>query len=439
MRRKDLLSWVSLVTVAVAVSLGTTVVAEAGTAREAVKLNAVVSNWTVPLYQEFLVKTYGAENPHVTLNWQGLPFRQVFESIEIQSGAKSTDLDVIGVDVPLVASYGIRGYLHPLDSYFSKDEQAKWLPEAREAGTFQGKLLAPPGRTSTQMLYYNKKLFAEAKIAPPPTDPAKRWTWEQVADAAKKLTRDTDGDGKPDVWGIIFHQISRPYQMLALPQSAGGGDGISPDGLTVRGHLTNAGWIRAAKYVHDLFNDWKVAPKGVTPNETQDLFRSGRVAMIVTGDWGAALFKKTDFEWGVAPHPYFSGGKPVTPTGSWHWGVGAYSARKDEAAKLLRFITLDTRSLSFLFEQITSLPAHQQVVSYTPEKAATLGLRKDWYELLQYELKNTARARPKTPGYLEWEDLLSTTFEDIRNGANPEEALRKAEARIESTLQKYRH
>ncbi len=82
--------------------------------------------------------------------------------------------------------------------------------------------------------------------------------------------------------------------MLPLPESAGGGNGVGPDGLTVQGYLPN-GWIRAAKFYYDLFNTWKGSPKGMTPAETQDLFRAGRVAMIIIGDWGLALFKNTDF------------------------------------------------------------------------------------------------------------------------------------------------
>jgi ABC-type glycerol-3-phosphate transport system substrate-binding protein len=403
-----------------------------------VTLSVVVSDWTTPEFRDFVKKTYEAENRHVTVNWQGMAFRPLFETIEIQMGAESPEIDVLGVDVPLVASYGIRNYLHPLDSSFSKDDQNEWLPEAREAATFNGKLIAPPGRTSTQMLYYNKKLFKEAGVEFPGADPAKRWTWEQVADAAKKLTRDTNNDGKPDVWGIIFHQVSRPYQMLALPESAGGGNGVSADGLTVRGQLTNAGWVRALKYYSDLFNAWKVAPTGVAPEATQELFLAGRVAMIVTGDWGLALFKKAQFDWGVAPHPYFQGGKPVTPTGSWHWGVSAFSRNKEEAAKLIRFVTLDKRAMDFLFDKLSRLPAHKQILGYTPQQIQTLGFPKEGYELIKYELKNTARHRPKTPGYLEWEDILTATFEDVRNGAKPEDALRKAEARIQGQLLKYR-
>lgn len=406
-------------------------------AQEPVELNVTVSDWTTPDFRDFVKQVYEEENPHVTLNWQGMAFRPLFESLEIQLGAQSPTLDVYGVDVPLVASYGIRDYLQPLDEYFTEEEQAGWLPEAREAGSYEGELVAAPGRTSTQMLYYNKDMFEEVGIEPPPTDPAERWTWEQVVDAAQKLTRDTDGDGQIDTWGLLFHQVSRPYQMLALPQSAGGGSGISDDGMSVQGQLTNEGWLRAAQFYYDLFNTWEVSPIGVTPEETQDYFRAGRVGMIVTGDWGLSLFQDADFDWGVAPHPYFEGGEPVTPTGSWHWGVSPFSENKEEAAKLVNFVTTDERALTFLFEETSRLAAHEIIFDFTPEQIEAAGYPLEGYELIQYELANTAQHRPKSPGYLEWESILSATFEDIRNGADPETALRQAESRIQGQLQKY--
>jgi hypothetical protein len=45
--------------------------------------------------------------------------------------------------------------------------------------------------------------------------------------------------------------------------------------------------------------------------------------------------------------------------------------------------------------------------------------------------------RPVTPGYLEYEQILQNTFDDIRNGANVEEALNLAVERIESEMIKY--
>jgi ABC-type glycerol-3-phosphate transport system substrate-binding protein len=432
-------SWTTRFSVAIAIGVaGLFLPVHSATAQERVELNVVVSDWTLPEFRDFVKQVYEEENPHVTINWQGMAFRPLFESIEIQLGAQSPALDIYGVDVPLIASYGIRGYLYPLNDYFSEEEQARWLPEAREAAYYEGQLLAPPGRTSTQMLFYNKEMFEEAGIPFPSADPNERWTWDQVVEAAQQLTRDTSGDGQIDTWGLLFHQVSRPYQMLPLPESAGGGNGVAPDGLSVRGHLTNEGWGRAAQFYYDLFNTWRISPVGVTPEETQDLFRAGRVAMIVTGDWGLALFRNADFEWGVAPHPYFEGGEPVTPTGSWHWGISPYSQNKEEAVKLIKFITLDERALTFLFEETARLAAHEIIFEFTPDQIEAAGFPLEGYELIQYELANTARHRPQSPGYLEWEDILSAAFQDIRNGADPETALQQAEARIEGQLLKYR-
>ena len=49
-----------------------------------------------------------------------------------------------------------------------------------------------------------------------------------------------------------------------------------------------------------------------------------------------------------------------------------------------------------------------------------------------------AEPRPLTPGYLEYEEILSDAFEDIRNGADAGEALSGAADRIDREMEKYR-
>src|SRR4051812_46708667 len=51
-------------------------------------------------------------------------------------------------------------------------------------------------------LFYNKKLFKAAGISSPPK------TWSEFVDDAKKLTKDTNGDGKPDQWGVAVEGAS---------------------------------------------------------------------------------------------------------------------------------------------------------------------------------------------------------------------------------------
>jgi hypothetical protein len=48
-----------------------------------------------------------------------------------------------------------------------------------------------------------------------------------------------------------------------------------------------------------------------------------------------------------------------------------------------------------------------------------------------YEAQHTAVPRPLTPAYLQLEDIFASTYEDIRNGVDPKEALDGAAQRLD--------
>ena len=75
-----------------------------------------------------VIAAFEAENPDIKVELDTYPFRQLFETIEVRMKAQDANLDLISVDVPLVASYSLRGYLAPLDDYFTADDIKKtWL------------------------------------------------------------------------------------------------------------------------------------------------------------------------------------------------------------------------------------------------------------------------------------------------------------------------
>jgi hypothetical protein len=60
------------------------------------------------------------------------------------------------LDLPLVASYSLRGYLAPLDEYFTADDIKKtWLEASGKAGTYNGHFMAAPQNTSSQFMYFH--------------------------------------------------------------------------------------------------------------------------------------------------------------------------------------------------------------------------------------------------------------------------------------------
>ena len=51
--------------------------------------------------------------------------------------------------------------------------------------------------------------------------------------------------------------------------------------------------------------------------------------------------KLPTLDFGVAPHPYFAKGKPVTPTVAWHFGVNPRSTQQPAVAQFVRDMLSD--------------------------------------------------------------------------------------------------
>lgn len=411
---------------AITVSLLSTV-----TAQGAEKVTMLVGEWAVgpltPWVEEF-TKSTGIE-----VDLQGFPFRDLLQTIEVRAKARADDVDVIFVDAPLVPSYAVRGIIAPMTPYMADVDPAKvWASASIDAGSWKGELWAPPLNNSEQLLFFNRDLLSAAGVSEPSSDPTERLTWEELADNAKKIV-----DVQNGVWGMTFDQVSRYYQLQALPESLGGGSGVDAAGTSVKGALTNESWIKAATFYYDTFNTWNIAPKGVSPAETAPLFAAGKVGYFVGGPWNVGPFVKSGVNFGVALHPYFEGGVPATGTNSWHVGVFNYSTNKEAASKLALYLTTSSDVAIAYLEGNGDLPANLAALKYIEDTPKYQVFPETAYQLASYEAANTAVTRARTPAFLEFEEIVNNSFEDIRNGADPSTVLGEAEVRIDAAMRRY--
>jgi multiple sugar transport system substrate-binding protein len=384
---------------------------------------------------ENVIAVFEEENPDINVEAEMVPFNTLFEQIQVRLGAGSADPDVISVDVPLVAGYGLRGWLLPLDDVFSDAERSDWLEAALEAGSYQGELLAAPVSTSTQLLFYNADLFEQAGITPPGED--ERWTMQHIAEIAPQLTMDEDGDGVTDIWGFTWEQTNRIYQLQPMPVGLGG-EAISEDGLSVDGIINSQPWIDAFTYYSDMFNTLKAAP----PDDTvpaSDLFAAGKLAMYIAGPWNinSLMRSEIDFDWGVSRHPYFEGGEIVTPTGSWHIGVNKNTEQMEAATRFVHWISTGKGAETWWRIGSGDFPAQKSVLALFATDPEFAEPPASFLKVAADEATVNPVPRPVTPGYLEYEQILQNTFDDIRNGGNVEEALNVAVERIDSEMAKY--
>jgi multiple sugar transport system substrate-binding protein len=373
-----------------------------------------------------LMDSFRAAHPAIALQVETIPFVQIFQTLEVRLQARTSDPDLFICDSPLTASYAVRGHLLDLTPHL---EAGRFTKAALDAASWQGKLYSAPFGSSMQVLFYNKALLRAAGIAPPEPDPAKRWTWEQLVEAAQKLTDPAKGQ-----WGFSFEQQERPYQLLPLGQSLGG-VALSPDGLKATGFIDGPAFVEAYGFMQRLYTDWKVSPPGLfDPNLPVEQFGNGRIALLMAGTFNATVLadKYKGIELGVAPHPYFAKGKPVTPTGAWHIGVNPRTQQKAAALAFIEHFMSDE-----LQAQWFKLRPYPPVLRSIWEKEAAT-FDSDMWRIARHELDHTAVPRPATPGFREYEDVLRVALRDITTGADVKATLGAAAQKIDRELQKYR-
>lgn len=372
-----------------------------------------------------LVAKFQADKPGITVNVESVPFADLANQIQIRLGSSSPTPDLISVDAPLTTAYATRGWLVPIGDQFSPADIADFVPGAVDAGSFNGELVAAPQSTSTQLLYINDDLFSKAGITPP--GPDDRWTWEQVADAARKLA-------SGDTYGFTFEQVNQVYQLQPLVASLGG-EMIGADGKTVDRIINSQQWVDAMTYYQNIYNSWAVGPKG--SQTAADLFNAGKLAMFVGGEWNIrSTPADVPFKWSVSRSPYFANGKIVTPTGAWHIGVSAYSKNIDAAKTFAHWISTGEGAQEWFKIASFNLPA-QISVQKTFEGAGYNAAPLSYLRTAGAESQVGPVIRPKTPGYLEYSTILQKTFDDIRNGADIKASLDAAVSQITSEMAKY--
>lgn len=372
-------------------------------------------------------------NPGVKVELEEYPFAQYSDAVEIKLGSSSSDYDVLLTDTTMVSSWAYQGWIAPVDEYFTDEEKAEFAPALVDAGTFEGEFFAPPICNSCQVLWYNKDLLDAAGLEYPSADPAERLTWEEVVEMGQKIMETSGSDG---VYALTFEQVDRPYQVLPIANSAGG-DAFAEDGLTTEGYLNSEAFVKGMQFYSDIHNTYNIAPKGTSSSETIGLFTAGQVAFICANIFDYQTFSAVEgLNFGYTAFPYFEDGVIATPTGSWHISVSNFSENKDLAIQLVKYFSSGEGNDIFLDVRGAFAANLEKLASYETDDTYS-EFPMDVFRLASYEAENTAYPRPVTVGYGIFEKIIESTFSDIRNGVDVQEALDSAVEQLDTQLMMY--
>ena len=197
--------------------------------------------------------------------------------------------------------FAARDALEPVDTYLEGSEAFSaedFFGTAMTPFQWQGRQMCLPQNVSSLVVYYNADLFADSDLPLP----AQGWTWDDMVRSARALTRDDDGDGTTDVYGLgVDPEIIR----LAPLIWSNGGSLVDDEAAPTRFDF-DAPAVTAMQRFIDLRSLHEVTPTDEEA-ESEDLetrFLNDRLGMLMESRRVVPTLRTiSSFGWDVAPFP----------------------------------------------------------------------------------------------------------------------------------------
>jgi multiple sugar transport system substrate-binding protein len=252
-------------------------------------------------YKE-LVDAYNERDNEVQVELVHVPSPQEYRTRLVTEFAAGTAPDVTLMNYRRFAEFAANGLLEPIGPYLEQSNlinQEDFYATAIEAFTWQDTLICLPQNISSLVVYYNQDLFDAAGLEYPPD----RWDWDSFVDTAVALTKDLNGDGTIDQYGL---GIDPSLFRLAPFVWQNGGPLVDDQERPTRLTLMRPPSMAALQWFTDLHNVHHVVPGRVEEagQDSESRFLMGTTAMFLNSRRGVPAYREIEgFTWDVAPLP----------------------------------------------------------------------------------------------------------------------------------------
>ncbi|KRW96473.1 sugar ABC transporter substrate-binding protein [Paracoccus sp. MKU1] len=218
-----------------------------------------------------LVAKFEAENPGIKIDAMNVPWNSYYDNLYTSIvGGNAPDAAMLKMfALPRLLEMEA---LEPLDdriaAWKGKDDILPNLFDLTRAE--DGKQYFLPVQYVALYLYYRADMFQELGLNPPQT-------CDEFRDAAIKLTRDTNGDGKIDTYGFGFRGGKSGHEHW-------GSFTLGRTGVALDQSLTSDAGAAGTQFVIDLFQTDKVFPPSAPNDGFQEIigaFKTGVTAMTI--------------------------------------------------------------------------------------------------------------------------------------------------------------
>ena len=221
-----------------------------------------------------------------------------------------------------------------------KDYISGWDPMFFQESVLNGKMLFAPWVGIPTAVLYRKDLWAAAG------NPAFPKTWDEFLDVAKKLTIDTDKDGKIDQygWAIVgTPNGSGQGRFSQVVRNSGGYNYRETDAGKWESGAMTKGYLDALTLYQNAVKEGVVPPGYTTTGypEASAQIANGKGVMMITGPHSLGIIMKANpslnGKIGGFPMPTNNGAKPVTTLGNLGYAISKSGKNKPLSVEYIKF------------------------------------------------------------------------------------------------------
>jgi ABC-type glycerol-3-phosphate transport system substrate-binding protein len=303
---------------------------------------------------EAMVDEYNRIQPDVKIN---AVFQGLYEEMEVKmlAAAVTQQLpDIAQEKFEYLDLYIDEGLLTPIDGELSGIDKEDIFGTMWSAVTRDGKVYGVPFCVNTYIFFYNEDLLGVEGTEPP----SFLTTWEEVIEEGKRLTVDTDGDGRVDRYAMIFWQNG--FEICAPFLWALGGQLLREDGSGV--DLTSEEMYQAVSFIRDLVYVHGIMPRNWTNFEGGQAFLSGDLAMGPFISGGLVYFED-NLPWNlkITSFPFFKGEKSLPLTGSALVSFSGNKKRRRAAHEFIMWLVNRENTIK-IYKDVGYLPVRRSAV-----------------------------------------------------------------------------
>jgi multiple sugar transport system substrate-binding protein len=149
--------------------------------------------------QNSVIQAFQEMNPNVKVELEVTPYAGYRDKVLVAAkGGNPPDICV--VDQIWNSEFAAAGLIIPIDDYLkgSPLKADQFFEGAWDSVTWKNQVWGIPMDVGVwEQLFYNEDLFNQAGVSVPET-------WDEWLEVGRKLTKDTDGDGEVDQWGLYL-------------------------------------------------------------------------------------------------------------------------------------------------------------------------------------------------------------------------------------------